>query len=394
MINNVPKLFMEVIRVADERILLVVDALYIGGTETHVLGLAKELVKNNIFVAIAANKTGSLVDAFEALNCPIYSIEFPKSISLENDHEMALVKEIEKIIETENITHVHIHQTPSGYLAGKAAENKNIPTIITIHGTYYPDHEIQELLKLSDAVICVSPPLCNYVNKFDIENPYLIPNGINLDDYPRNSAVKDIRSELKIPKDAPVLLYASRITWAKAQVCSIFLRACKDLKLNAVPNLHVIVVGDGNKLSEIKSLARMIEEMCEDAFIHIVGEQKNMHPYYSAADCVVGTGRVALEAMASEKQVVAVGNHGYFGIVDMNNFEDAWSHYFGDHGSKATCSRHLLRDDLKKILMDQNRLKLNGITAREIAEDLFNINNVVKETLKVYSEAIKGGMKK
>lgn len=132
------------------------------------------------------------------------------------------MKELEKIMENENITHVHIHQTPSGYLAGRAAENKNIPTIITIHGTYYPNHEIQELLKLSDAVICVSPPLCNYVKTFEIENPYLIPNGINLNDYPRNSQVKDIRSELQIPKDAPVLLYASRITWAKAQVCSIF----------------------------------------------------------------------------------------------------------------------------------------------------------------------------
>lgn len=394
MSNNVPKLFMEVIRVADERILLVIDALYIGGTETHVLGLAKELVNNNIFVAIAANKTGSLVEAFEALNCPIYSIEFPKTIPLEKNHELALVKELEKIIEHENITHVHIHQTPSGYLAGRAAENRNIPTIITIHGTYYPNHEIQELLKLSDAVICVSPPLCNYVKTFEIENPYLIPNGINLNDYPRNSQVKDIRSELKIPKDAPVLLYASRITWAKAQVCSIFLRACKDLKLNTIPNLHVIVVGDGNKLNEIKTLARMIEEMCDGAFIHIVGEQKNLHPYYSAADCVVGTGRVALEAMASEKQVVAVGNHGYFGIVDVNNFEDAWSHYFGDHGSKATCSRHLLRDDLNKVLKDQHRLKLNGIKAREIAEEKFNINNVVKETLAVYSKTRKGGMKK
>lgn len=389
MISNAPKRFMEVRRVTEKRILLAVDAFYIGGTETHVLGLAKELIRNNIFVAIVANKTGSLVNSFEALKCPIYHIEFPKTINLEKNYETDLVKQIELIIESENISHVHIHQTPSGYLAGKAAANKDIPTIITIHGTYYPNHEIQELLQLSDAVICVSPPLCDYVKTFGIEHPYLVPNGISFDDYSKNLPAKDIRNELKIPEDATILLYASRITWAKAHVCSVLLRACKDLKLGEIPNLHVIVVGDGNKLDEIKSLAQTIEGICGEAFIHIVGEQNNMHPYYSIADCVVGTGRVALEAMASEKQVVAVGNHGYFGIVDTDNFQEAWSHYFGDHGSKAVCNRHQLSGDLKKILVDKEQLRLNGIKAREITEEMFNIQTIVKKILNVYSQQTK-----
>lgn len=389
MISNAPRRFMEARRVTEKRILLAVDAFYIGGTETHVLSLAKELIKNNIFVAIVANKTGNLVNSYEALNCPIYHIEFPKSITLEETYETELIKQIELIIETEKISHVHIHQTSSGYLAGKAAKNRDIPTIITIHGTYYPNHEIEELLKLSDEVICVSPPLCDYVKTFGVEHPFLVPNGINLEDYPIDLAERDIRNELKIPEDATILLYASRITWAKAHVCSIFLRACKDLKVGEIPNLHVIVVGDGNKLDEITSLARTIEGICGEAFIHIVGEQNNMHPYYSIADCVVGTGRVALEAMASEKQVVAVGNHGYFGIVDTNNFQEAWSHYFGDHGSKAVCNRHQLSDDLKKILRDTEQLRHNGIKAREIIEEMFNIQTIVKKILKIYSQQTK-----
>ncbi|MER2171635.1 MAG: glycosyltransferase [Psychrobacillus psychrodurans] len=377
----------------EKRILLAVDAFYTGGTETHVLGLAKELIKKNVFVAIVANKAGNLVNSYEALNCPIYHIEFPKSINLEKNYETELVKQIELIIESENISHVHIHQTASGYLAGKAAENRNIPTILTIHGTYYPNHEIEELLKLSDSVICVSPPLCDYVKTFDIEHPYLIPNGISLEEYSKKPPVKDVRHELNIPDDATILLYASRITWAKAHVCSVFLRACKDLKVEEMPNLHVIIVGDGNKLDEIISLAGMIKKICGEEFIHIVGEQKHMHSYYSTADCVVGTGRVALEAMASEKQVIAVGNHGYFGIVEAGNFEEAWSHYFGDHGSKTACNRHRLRGDLKKLLEDKEQLRLNGIKAREMTEEKFNIQMVVKEILNVYSKlTTKGGL--
>ena len=376
------------------RILLVIDALYIGGTETHVLTLAKEFIKNNVFVSIAANKTGSLLNSFEALKCPIYHIDFPRTIGVESNHEIQLIGDIERIIESEHISHVHIHQTPSGYLAGKAAKNKGVSTVLTIHGTYYPKHEIQELLNLSDAVICVSPPLCNYVKSFGIENPYLIPNGISLEEYPQNTSSEDLRSKLNIPENSTVVLYASRIAWAKAHVCSTFLRACKDLKLSAIPNLHAIVVGDGNKLADIQFLAKMIEEICDDKFIHIVGEQLDMDTYYAMADCIVGTGRVALEGMASGKQIIAVGNHGHFGVVNDSNFEEAWSHYFGDHGSKVACSRHVLRDELKKILVNKEQLELEGVKSREIVEENFNIHTVAKQILEVYSMTTKGGINK
>ena len=385
---------MEEVKVFKERILLVIDALYIGGTETHVLSLAKELIKNNIFIAIATRKIGSLVNTFEKLNCPIYHIEFPRTLTFQEDADQGLVNEIEKIIERENISHVHIHQTPSGYLAGRAAKNKGVAIVLTIHGTYYSNHEMKELLKLADAVLCVSPPLCNYVKEFGIKNPYLIPNGINLDDYPKQVHTEEIRDALNIPKDSIVLLYASRISWRKANVCSIFLRACKDLKLKVIPNLHVIIAGDGDKLGDIRSLSEMIEKSCNETFIHIVGEQLNMQPYYAAADCIVGTGRVALEAMASGKQIVAVGNSGYFGVVNNNNFDEAWNYYFGDHQSKGACSRHILRDELKKILADKEQLKLHGIKFREIVEENFNISKIAQATLNVYSETTKGGIKK
>ncbi|MFC7688250.1 glycosyltransferase [Ureibacillus sp. GCM10028918] len=374
-----------------ERILLVIDALYVGGTETHVLGLAKELIKNNLFVAIAARKAGTLVSSFESLNCPIYDIEFPRTLDLEEKLEKELVGKIESIIENENISLVHFHQSPSGYLAGKAAKNKGVGAVLTVHGTYYPNHEIRKLLQLSDSVICVSPPLCNYVETFGIQNPNLVPNGINLEEYPREPLYEDLRNELNIPQESLVVLYASRITWSKASVCSIFLRACKDLKLNPIPNLHVIVVGDGDRLSDIQNLSQMIEKQCKDSFIHIVGEQRNMHAYYSAADCIVGTGRVALEAMASEKPVIAVGNHGYFGTVNKTNIDEAWNHYFGDHGSKTSCSRHILRDELKKLLLDKENLKVYGIESREMVEEKFNIQNVVMDIVKIYSDTIKGG---
>jgi len=377
--------------VSKERILFVLDALYVGGTETHVLGLAKELMEKNVFVAIVARKEGSLLKSFEALNCPIHHIDFPRTLKLEKMHEKNLVEKIEEIIESEKITLVHFHQTPSGYLSGKAAKNKEIPTIFTVHGTYYPNHEIRMLLEFTHTVICVSPPLKEYIQSFGIKTTYLVPNGINLAEYPLNKTYEELKKELKIPKESIVVVYASRMAWAKAKVCTMFLRACKDLKINVLPNLHVIVVGGGSRLNDIKNLAQYIEQLGNNSFVHIVGEQKNMHAYYSIADCVVGTGRVALEAMASNKTVLAVGNHGYFGIVTKENLDEAWAHYFGDHGSTMPSSRHTIRDNLKKVLVDKEFLKLNGLQSREIIEEKFNIQKIADEMIKIYSETVKGG---
>ncbi len=374
---------------SSKRVLLVLDALYIGGTETHVLALAKELIKNEVLVVIAARKTGSLVESFEELNCPIYHIEFPNTLNLDKEKETELIKVIGDIIEREKISLVHYHQAPSGYLAGKSAKNKGIATVLTVHGTYYPYDEIRKLIELSDSIICVSPPICNYIQSLGVDKPYLIPNGIDLEYHSLISSREEIRDVLKIPKNALVVLYASRITWEKASVCSAFLRACKDLKLNPIPTLHVIIVGDGNKLEDIRQLSKSIEIMCNNSFIHIVGEQKNMHAYYSAADCVVGTGRVALEAMASGKPVIAVGNHGYFGTVRKENIDDAWNHYFGDHGSISPCNKHILSQDLEKLFSDQNELKHIGIKLRKLVEKKFNVHKITSKTIKIYKETIK-----
>ncbi|WP_338473088.1 glycosyltransferase [Niallia sp. XMNu-256] len=372
------------------RVLFVLDALYVGGTETHVLSLTKELLNNNVYVAIAARKVGSLVQSFESLNCPIYHIEFPNTLNLVENQEEEYISRIVKVMTEENISLVHFHQTPSGYLAGKSAKSLGIPTVLTIHGTYYPKEEIRKLLEISDSVICVSPPLCNYIKSFGVEHPYMVANGIHLEEHSKETSNKDLRKTLNIPSDSIVVLYASRITWGKANVCSIFLRACKDLKVKSIPNLHVIIVGDGNRLDDIRHLAQYIEKICKDSFIHIVGEQRKMHDYYSMADCVVGTGRVALEAMASEKPVVAVGNHGYFGIVTQENIGEAWNYYFGDHGSISPCSRFTLSRDIGKLLSEKEQLPLIGLESREIINERFNIQKTTIEVLKVYSKLLGG----
>jgi len=368
----------------DLRVLLVLDGLDLGGTETHVLSLAKEMIHRGIHVVIVS-RGGKMEESFHLIRCPIYKISFPKTMDVKGEERELLVKEAEKILRKERINVIHAHQTPSGYITSLAARKYNIPVVFTVHGTYYPEKELIEMLKMSTAVVTVSPPIQRYVQKFTSTST-IVPNGIDTREFTPTQS--NLRASLGIPNGAIVILYASRLAWAKARICMMLLRACKDLKPH-YPNLYAVVVGDGPRLGEIKNLVDLIHKVCKQSFIRLVGQQRDMAKYYSIADCVVGTGRVALEAMSCGKAVIATGNHGYFGIVKPSEYESAWDCYFGDHGSREVCGRYILARDIKQLLKSTDHLRGLGTEGRKFVEEKFNIKNCVTDIVKLYRSLLK-----
>jgi len=369
------------------RILMVLDSIEVGGTETHVFSLAKEMLRKGTHIVIAGNK-GRMTDKFHELGCPIYEVDFPYTLNIEDEKRNELISQVEQIIEKENISLVHAHQTPSAYLTFLVAKQRKIPTVFTVHGTYYPKSELLKVVELASATICVSPPVYEYVQEETSARPILIANGIDTKEYSERD-VTELKAQLNIPKEAFVLLYSSRINWTKANICMMLLRACKDVKLSKAPHLHVVVVGDGPRFKDLQSLTDLIHRTCKESFIHLVGEKQDMQHYYPVADCVVGTGRVALEAMACTKPVLAVGNHGYFGLVDKNEYDNAWNYYFGDHNSRHACSRFMLARDLGTIIASSEQLKDIGIQSREWILNKFDVTKVTEELLELYLDKLK-----
>ncbi|WP_374717296.1 glycosyltransferase family 4 protein [Geobacillus thermodenitrificans] len=370
------------------RVLMVLDGLDFGGTETHALSLAKEMAARGIHIAVAA-RNGALASRFEAVGCPLYFIDFPTVINIDEQRKEQIIEQLEAVIKKENISIVHTHQTPSGILTALAANRCGVPVVFTAHGTYYPLSELETMLRLASAAIAVSPPVERHIRPMIVKR-FLIPNGIDTNEFAPLG--RQGRQALGIPDDALVIVYSSRLAWAKARICFMVLKACKDLK-PLFPNLYVVVVGDGPRFSDAENLTRLIHQTCRATFIHLVGEQGDMAPYYSLADLVVGTGRVALEAMACGKPVLAAGNHGYFGLVEPNSYKDAWECYFGDHGSRQDCSRYILSQDMKHLLRSPLYLEQLGQVGREWVMRQFNIQTCVDQVLNVYESLLKGEAK-
>ncbi|WP_313640168.1 glycosyltransferase [Paenibacillus sp.] len=375
--------------VRDLRILMVLDQFNIGGTETHVLTCTRELLRNGIHVVVAG-KRGEMCDAFAALGCPVYEINFVTNEHLSNDaDEQKIISQLKQIMNTEGITAVHIHQVPSGSFAAKAADQLCIPRLWTLHMLLPFTIDEIELIKSSAAVICVSPSIVKQLPVKDLP-VQLIPNGIDTVQFNYRSLIQsDLREELGIPKGAPVIMYTGRLSWEKADICRDVIEACRQLKAAHYPNLNILVTGEGRHSENIKSLVDVIHKEMKGKFIHLLGNTLNMSSYYSISDVFVGTGRAALEALACCRPVVAVGVKGFVGLVHPGNYRSAWETWFGDHHADEIWTVEKLKADIKRAMdMPVQEMMETGWVNRNLVKEQFNFTRTTDMLMNVYANIL------
>ena len=367
------------------RVLMVLDTMDVSGTETHVLSLVKELQSRGIYTAVVTGN-GSMISRLRETGCKIHQMNFPKTLTINSEAESLLLNSLVDLLRKEQISLVHGHQITSGNIAAKAAKLSNIPFIFTLHGTYFPESDIKSVLRITDAAVAVSEPVKKHIQPFFPKNISIIANGIDTTDFSPSPSL-ELREKMNIPPKAKVILYCSRITRHKARICRLLIKACRDLKLKDIPNLHVIIVGNGSQLKDIKNMAASIHSSCKEEFIHFTGEQQNVKDYYALTDYVVGTGRVALEAMACERPVISCGNLGYFGEVNSNNFQQAWECYFGDHAAKQASSQAIIYRDLRNLHQSSIGVQ-TGRELRKLVLEHFDSKKNILPLIELYESTI------
>ncbi|MBG9791374.1 glycosyl transferase family 1 [Paenibacillus dendritiformis] len=364
------------------RVLMVLDSLAVGGTETHVLSLVKGLQELGV-KPVYCGANGLLYNSFTQAGCPIHAVDLTAGAFMLDSSLQQTIRTLKQIMRYRKIDVVHVHQTPSGMYAAMAAQELGIPVVFTVHGAYYPEEQLINTAQYSDAVICVSKPVQRYLQDMGLTS-LLVPNGIDPEAfYPAPS--HELRKSLQIPDDATVIVYASRLAWDKAIVCTMLIKAAERLRGTEVPNLHLVVVGDGIQFSEICEIVDAIHDHTGHTFIHMAGNQTKIREYYALGDIVVGTGRVALEAMACGKPVLAVGNHGFFGLVEPAVYGQAWDCYFGDHDSECKATEDAVAESLIKALADRDALKEIGAQGRRWTLRHFDIHKIVARMDEIYT---------
>ncbi|MGG5460992.1 glycosyltransferase [Clostridium sp. B9] len=369
------------------KILIPIEELNIGGTETYILSLCKALINNNLTPYILT-AGGILEDIFILNNINIIkssSVFLKEKNSSNNSHNPTFpkldiykfpnLKELKNIIKENSIDILLCHGPNEINLCYELKREYSIPVLATIHGTFYSHETIYKAASIFESLVFVSKmTFLNYnsiIKEFNENHFYIIPNSISIEtsscvikenffsshkdknllnilfDKITNSSTNSFKNRGS-PK---FLTYCSRLSLGKSKLALLFLKSFEEL-LKVHKNIYALILGEGKEKIKIIEYANKINSIYGTK-VFVIGSVRDVDYFYKKSYAVIGTGRVALEALRLGTPVFALGLSGFKGLVCEENIEDMIDSNFGDHidnSSKTNLLDEVTANKLREAL--------------------------------------------
>lgn len=338
------------------KILEVIRQGEIGGGESHVIDLIKGFKKKEIEPIVLAFTDGHMIKTLREDGFKCYVIHTRKAF------DFRIYREIEQIIEEENIKLIHAHGSRAASNMLWSSLKTKLPMLYTVHGwSFHHDQNpfVYHLRAFSEKIIChfSKKVICVSDNNqqtgkevFGLNKSIIIENGVNLNRFNADSTISSIRKELAIPKDEFIIGFVGRITLQKSPLDFIDSIAIAH-KNN--PQIKGLIVGEGDMKNEMISY---IKNKGLDDCLYITDFRTDIPQVLQAIDvfCLPslweGLSIALLEAMAMRKPVVVtptdgtreVIRHRYNGLIVGFNQPDllakAYMEYKDNTELRTTCS--------------------------------------------------------
>jgi peptidoglycan/xylan/chitin deacetylase (PgdA/CDA1 family) len=177
------------------------------------------------------------------------------------------------------------------------------------------------------------------------------------------------------------VLIVGRLSGPKNGVILRILREVAPEVVRLVPGTAFRVVG-GPLGEEHRELQRL------HPAVRFEGHQDSLGSFYRRADLVVGSGRVALEAMVLGKPVVAVGERQYIGPLFPDKLERAKATNFGDCAETEGFDGLRMARDLCLLLKNARIRSRVARTGRALAESEYAMGTVYPRMEGLYRQVL------
>ncbi|MGZ4107349.1 MAG: glycosyltransferase, partial [Tumebacillaceae bacterium] len=365
------------------KVLMIVTKLNIGGTETYVLSLAQALCQKGVQVGIATSG-GPLVARCKQLRIPVHAI--PAAVI---NSPSAYAASLATLLRSHAYNLVHAHDPRSFRAICALRRVSSVPAVVTLHGTYFPKPLIRSVASHANIFIAVSPALSKWVQRCGVPSGRIIviPNGIDTAHFSPTptTTTAQARSLLDLPQRGMLIAYAGRFSSDKFPIAQKIIQAGERLN-RLFPDITTVLVGPGVYRSTLAELAAQANKRLGRRAIIVRPALANVRTLYHAADLVIGTGRVALEAMACGKPVLAAGVKGYLGLVTPERIGHAIHCHFGDHAADEPLTvEHLVRDSTRIRKTPELTQSLSKF-GRHLVVSRFSISPIANQLIAVYKD--------
>ncbi len=360
----------------------VVLSLQTGGLERVVTDLVgEERALGQRVAVVTLSDRGELASTVEAAGVPVICAHKPAGLRFKTTQDLAAIfGKLRPDV-------VHTHQIGALFYAGPAARRAGVPLVVhTEHGKHYDRFRTRWLGRLASRhaarVFCVSQDLASHMLLHRVVQPskvLVVVNGIDTNRFNRQGEGSKLRQTLGVPCDAPVVGTIGRLTEVKRQ--DSLIRAFVAVR-QRVPEAHLLIVGDGPLMAELRGLAA---ELGVEQAVHFPGYQPQPERYLQVMDVFALSSRsegmplVLLEAGAMGLPVVAMRVGGVPEVIVQGHTGLLVAP--GDEAALATA--------LSELLADVPLAQRMGTAARERVLSTFSLSRMAGEYQQQYQELLR-----
>lgn len=347
-----------------------------AGTEKYVENLVDYLHPDRCECSLGYNVDGPLAEKMRAKGIETFQIE------MNSPFDTKAAKKLARICKDNNIDVVHAQYPRENYIAIRSKKYGNTAKIVfTSHLTIYQPLAWKFFNRIYTRKNHCIISVCNegrdilIQNKVCPEKIKVVFNGIDASKMPPHD--RSPLSEFGIG-DEKVISILTRFSPEKGLL--FLCDALKLLKEKTDVPFRVLIVGDGAQFDEIK---QRVSEYELDKNVILTGFRTDTSYLLAASDIYLNTSSsneamsfAILEALANALPVVATEVGGNRDLVELGG-ECGYVVDFGDTEGFANAVKTLLEDDGKRLEFSRS--------AREKAESVFDMNNLLEDVYKAYS---------
>ncbi|HOX09888.1 MAG TPA: lipopolysaccharide heptosyltransferase II [Candidatus Omnitrophota bacterium] len=357
------------------KIVQILPRLNTGGVETGVVDLSERLIKLG-HNAVVISGGGELVKKLEAAGIKHYTLPVGKKDPFTI---LRMIPAVCRILRSEKADILHARSRVPAMIGYYAARRAGVVFITTCHG-YYSKKPFSKVMGWGKYVIAISQVIAKHMmDSFKV--PYrrikLIYRGVNLERFRFKEPDESVKSDYTIG-------IIGRLTPLKGHAY-FFRAAAKALKY--FPRLKVLVVGDASPGKERyrQELQDTVRRLGLEKHVEFLGRRSDIPEILAGLDLLVlattvpeGFGRVIIEAFAAGVPVVATSVGGVTEII-----RDGVNGLLVPPEDPQAMS-----DAIVRMLKDRALTKGIVRNARKDAEEKFNLDRMITETVRVYEEAL------
>lgn len=289
-----------------------------------------------------------------------------------------------QFIQHNQIHIIHSHSRAAAKMATlalkKLPRSVKVGHVSTVHGYQHPSFSKKLFNHYGHFQIAV----CNEVrsqliNDFNY-NPrriHVVPNPIDLKKFYWLNNKKNKSEKIKNLNIAII----GRTTGPKKNRTEIVLNELQQLSLKHKVEIKCTLMG--GKISDL-DLKNQQLNITEKSVEELSSEM--LSPY----DLIIGSGRVALEALISGTPLIAFGESNYEGLITLENYKQALESNFGDIQSKPSA----LSIDSARLAQDFKKLINHQLTGDELFDlsnktiEIFGLSQIYLKIQRIYESAL------